>query len=91
MSVSAQAPALSSVAHLESLIGALPDDPRREKVLYHLGRLRQAFLASHQEAVRFAAFTVNKTIHDASAEWGEGITAAMDGLRAALHDAHHEF
>lgn len=91
MSASTEAPAISAVAHLESLIRALPDDARREKVLYHLGRLRQAFLASHQEAVRFAAFTVNKTIHDAAAEWGAGVTAAMDELRTSLHTAHHDF
>ena len=55
-----------------------------------LGRQR-AVSASHQEAVRFAAFTVNKTVHDAAADWGPPIVAAMAGLRDALHAKGHEF
>ena len=71
-----------AASRLESLIAALPQDARREKALYHLERLRMAFQSSHQEAVRFAAFTVNKTVHDAAADWGAEITAAVDSLLA---------
>jgi deferrochelatase/peroxidase EfeB len=75
---------------LSDLLARLPADPRRDKALYHLGRLQKAFVASHQEAVRFAAFTVNKTVHD-TPEWGPEVAAAMDTLRAALAEAGHDF
>lgn len=81
----------AATSRLESLITALPQDARREKVLYHLERLRMAFQSSHQEAVRFAAFTVNKTVHDAAADWGAEVTAAVDALRESLRRAGHEF
>ena len=81
----------AATSRLESLITALPQDARREKVLYHLERLRLAFQSSHQEAVRFAAFTVNKTVHDAGSDWGADTTAAMDALRASLLRAGYEF
>ena len=80
-----------AASRLESLITALPQDARREKALYHLERLRMAFQSSHQEAVRFAAFTVNKTVHDAAADWGAEVTAAVDALRESLRRAGHEF
>ncbi len=94
--VSGDAATVASAVHdaasrLESLIAPLPRDARREKALYHLERLRMAFQSSHQEAVRFAAFTVNKTVHDAAAEWGAEVTAAVDVLRNALAQAGHEF
>ena len=75
---------------LVALVSAIPPDPRRDKVLYHLDRLQKAFHASHQEAVRFAAFTENKTIHDAS-DWRPEIAAAMAALRTALAEAGHDF
>jgi hypothetical protein len=81
----------AAVGRLETLIKALPPDDKREKALYQLERLRSAATSSHQEAVRFAAFTINKTVHDASANWGAGIVTAMEALREALHAAGHEF
>lgn len=81
----------AAATQLESLISALSEDARREKALYHLDRLRLAFRSSHQEAVRFAAFTVNKTVHDAAPDWGAEVTTAMDALRNALAQAGHEF
>ena len=81
----------SAAGRLEMLLTALPQDSRREKALYHLERLQLAFSSSHQEAVRFAAFTVNKTVHDAAAEWGTAATTAMDALRESLRRAGHEF
>jgi hypothetical protein len=81
---------LAVADNLTALLNALPADARREKALYHLDRLQKAFTASHQEAVRFAAFTVNKTIRDA-ADWDPRITQAMAALRAALAEAGHEF
>jgi hypothetical protein len=79
-----------SISRLESLVTALPSDERRAKALYHLERLRLAFRSSHQEAVRFAAFTVNKTVHDA-ADWSAEVTSAMNALRESLRHAGHEF
>jgi len=75
---------------LASLLQALPADERRAKALYHLERLRLSVSASHSEAVRFAAFTVNKIVHDA-ADWGAPVTAAMDALRSELHSHGHDF
>jgi len=80
-----------AASRLESLITALPQDARREKALYHLERLRRAFQSSHQEAVRVPAFNVNKTVHDAAADWGAEVTAAVDVLRESLRRAGHEF
>lgn len=80
-----------AVERLASLLQALPGDERRAKALYHLERLQLAVNASHQEAVRFAAFTVNRTVHTAAADWGAPVTAAMDALRSELHSHGHEF
>jgi hypothetical protein len=81
---------LAVADNLTALLKELPEDTRRDKALYNLDRLQRAFTASHQEAVRFAAFTVNKTIRDA-ADWDPRISQAMDALRAALAEAGHEF
>jgi hypothetical protein len=82
---------ISAAEEFEAVLRNVSPDPRRDKALYHLDRLRSAVSASHQEAVRFAAFTINKTIHDASGEWGAAAVEAMTALRGALHDAGHEF
>jgi hypothetical protein len=82
---------LEAVEHLASLLQAVPADARRDKALYHLERLKLSVAASHSEAVRFAAFTVNKTVQDAAADWGPAITEAMDALRRALHEGGHIF
>ena len=81
---------LPAVDTLTKLLEPVPADARREKVLYQLDRLQKAFLASHQEAVRFAAFTVNKTVHD-SPDWGPQVAAAMEALHAALVESGHDF
>ncbi len=83
--------ALEAASTLQQLIQTLPADARRDKALYHLDRLQRAVIASHQEAVRFAAFTVNKTVHDAASDWGPAVVAAMTQLREALHARGHEF
>jgi len=76
---------------LERVLQNVASDASKDKALYHLGRLRLAIAASHQEAVRFAAFTINKTIHDAGSSWGQAAIEAMTTLRGALHAAGHEF
>jgi hypothetical protein len=81
---------LAVTDNLRAVLNGRPADARRDKALYHIDRLQKAFTASHQEAVRFAAFTVNKTIRDA-ADWDLRIAEAMDALRAALAEAGHEF
>ena len=82
---------IDAADRFETLLTSLPQDARRDKVLYHLGRLRSAVDASHQEAVRFAAFTINKTVQDAAADWGPHIVDAMATLRAALAAVGHQF
>jgi len=82
---------LEAVERLTSLLQSVPADARREKALYHLQRLQLSVGASHSEAVRFAAFTVNKTVHDAAADWGSDVTSAMDALRAELLAHGHDF
>jgi hypothetical protein len=76
---------------LERVLQTLASSPNKDKALYHLGRLRMSVDASHQEAVRFAAFTINKTIHDAGNAWDPAALEAMTALRGALHAAGHEF
>jgi hypothetical protein len=82
---------LEAVERLTSLLQSVPADARREKALYHLQRLQLSVGASHSEAVRFAAFTVNKTVHDAAADWGSDVTSAMDALRTELLAQGHDF
>ncbi len=81
---------LPAVDTLTTLLQSVAADARREKALYQLDRLQKAFVASHQEAVRFAAFTVNKTVHD-SPDWGPQVAAAMEALHAALVESGHDF
>lgn len=90
----AQATKTTIVSAAESLAALLRNRPageRREKALYHLERLQLSVQASHQEAVRFAAFTVSKTVKDAANEWGPEVVSAMETLRTELHAHGHEF
>ena len=82
---------LEAADRLATELKALPADERRDKALYHLQRLQLSVNASHSEAVRFAAFTVNKLVHDAAAEWGARVTSAMETLKRELHENGHEF
>ena len=82
---------LDAADRLASLLRAVPADQRRDKALYHLQRLQLSVSASHSEAVRFAAFTVNKTVHDATADWGPAVASAMEALRSDLHSLGHDF
>jgi len=81
---------LPAVETLTNVLQTVPADARREKVLYHLGRLQRSLTASHQEAVRFAAFTINKTVHD-SPDWGPQVAQAMEALRVSLAESGHDF
>ena len=80
---------LDAADRLASLLQSVPADARRDKALYHLQRLQLSVSASHSEAVRFAAFTVNKTVRDA--DWGPAVAAAMEALRSELHSLGHDF
>ena len=82
---------IDAIDALERVLQTLPPGASNDKALYHLGRLRIAVAASHQEGVRFAAFTINKTIHDAGSSWDPAALEAMTTLRGALHAAGHEF
>jgi hypothetical protein len=91
MSAPQTATVASDIDRLQSLLQSVPAGEQRDKALYHLERLRLALAASHQEAVRFAAFTVNKIVRDTAADWGGEVTGAMAALGDALHAAGHEF
>ena len=82
---------LDAAERLASLLQSVPADERRDKALYHLQRLQLSVSASHSEAVRFAAFTVNKTVRDAAADWGPRHRHRMDALRSELHSHGHDF
>jgi hypothetical protein len=82
---------LDAAESLATLLRNLPASDRRDKALYHLERLQLAVQASHQEAVRFAAFTINKTVRDAASEWGEPVVSVMATLKDELHAHGHEF
>jgi hypothetical protein len=82
---------LEAAERLSSLLQALPAGERQARALYHLDRLQRAVAASHQEAVRFAAFTVNKAVNDAAGAWGSDVATAMDALRTELHAHGHEY
>jgi hypothetical protein len=81
---------LDAADRVASLLQSVPADARREKALYHLQRLQLSVNASHSEAVRFAAFTVNKTVRDAE-DWGPAVAAAMQALRSELISLGHDF
>ena len=82
---------VGAAASLAALLKDVPPSERRDKALYHLDRLQSAVQASHQEAVRFAAFTIIKTVRDAAAEWGPDVSVAMETLRNELAAHGHEF
>ena len=81
---------LEAAERLAAILKSVPADERQQKALYHLQRLQLAVSASHSEAVRFAAFTVDKTVRDAGSAWGQA-AAAMAQLRAELEANGHEF
>ena len=81
---------IDAAERLASLLKTCPDDARRTKALYQLERLQLAVNASHQEGVRFAAFTISKTVHDAS-DWDAAVASAMETLRTELRAHGHEF
>ena len=81
---------IDAADRLAAILRSQPADERRDKALYHLQRLQVSVNASHSEAVRFAAFTVNKIVRDADAAWPDA-GAAMEQLAAELHANGHEF
>lgn len=82
-----------AIDRLEQLLAAQPDNHRRQQAIYQAGRLRRALAASHQEGVRFAAFTLGKIVQDAAASWSPEVAATTreirDGLEAAGVKLHH--
>ena len=91
MSNTAQMTLAAALDQVEAAVRTAPADARRDKALYHLERLRMALAASHQEGVRFAAFTLTKTVRDAAADWGQAAVAAVDALGASLRAEGHHF
>ena len=85
---------LEAADRLATELKALPADERRDKALYHLQRLQLSVNASHSEAVRFAAFTVNKLVHDAEVELTPDLfrdfCSACDDVHAYLNELIEE-
>jgi hypothetical protein len=74
----------SDVEALKADLAALPRQDGLDKAIYHCERLAVAIRASHNEATRFAAFTVAKIVRDRAAELPPPIVERMLAVRAAL-------
>jgi hypothetical protein len=78
---------LADVEALRASLGSAPVTDAQQKALYHCERLAVAIQSSHNEAMRFAAFTVSKAVRDHGAEWPAEVTTRMQKIRVALEDA----
>ena len=74
----------SEVEALRADLAALPTTAFIEKALYHCDRLAKAIRSSHNEATRFAAFTVLKIVRDHAGELSSSIAARAQVIRSAL-------
>jgi hypothetical protein len=74
----------SQAEALCAALAALPPTEALGKALHHAERLAIAIRASHNEATRFAAFTVLKILRDHAAELPEDVAARAQALRAGL-------
>jgi hypothetical protein len=78
---------LADVEALRAALAAAPVTDARQKALYQCERLAAAIQSSHSEAMRFAAFTVNKAVRDHGAEWPPEVTSRMQAIRETLEAA----
>jgi hypothetical protein len=82
------------LANVEALTAALQELPPGEavdKAVYHSERLHLAIRSSHNEATRFAAFSVNKIVGDLGAQAPAPVLEAMTRIRAALEATGVDF
>jgi hypothetical protein len=74
----------ADVDALGAALAALPRAEALDKAVYHAERLAKAIRSSHNEATRFAAFTVLKILRDHAAVLPADIATRAQALRAAL-------
>ena len=82
---------LVSVEALTEALKGLPPGEAIDKAIYHCERLHLAIRSSHNEATRFAAFSVNKIVRDLGPEAPAPVVEAMSRIRAALEAAGVDF
>jgi len=78
---------LADVEALRAALASAPVTDAQQKALYQCERLAAAVQSSHSEALRFAAFTVNKAVRDHAAEWPPEVAARMQKIREMLEAA----
>ena len=78
---------LADVEALRAALAAAPVTDAQQKALYQCERLAAAIQSSHSEALRFAAFTLNKGVRDHAAEWPPEVAARMQTIRETLQGA----
>ena len=74
----------SEVEALKADLASSPTAEYIEKALYHCARLTVAIRSSHNEGMRFAAFTVLKIVRDHAAELPPAVTSRAQAIRSAL-------
>jgi hypothetical protein len=82
---------LANVEALTAGLKQLPPGEPVDKAVYHCERLHLAIRSSHNEATRFAAFSVNKIVRDLGARAPAPVAEAMARIRAALEATGVDF
>jgi hypothetical protein len=75
---------LSALQHLRESLEQTPEDPVRAAALDQCTRLALALEQSHAEGIRFAAFTVLRTVKKAGAGFPNAVHEATRVLTDAL-------
>ena len=82
---------LANVEALTAALKRLSPGEAVDKAAYHCERLHLAIRSSHNEATRFAAFSVNKIVRDLGPEAPAPVVEAMSRIRVALEAAGVDF
>ena len=82
---------LADVEALTAALTGLPPGEAIDQAVYHSERLHLAIRSSHNEATRFAAFSVNKIVRDLGPQAPGPVVEAMSRIRAALEAAGVDF
>jgi len=86
-------PVFDRLAALREALRAV-HTPDAERAIYQCDRLEQALRHWHAEAIRFAAFTINRIVEMQPEQLGgarDDIRQRIHELRGALADAGHTF
>jgi hypothetical protein len=74
----------ADVEALQADLGTLPRREALDKAIYQCGRLATAIRSSHNEATRFAAFTVAKIVRDLASDLPPAVVSRMQAIKTAL-------